>query len=64
MKPAMARGFIIVITLAFLILTTTYVNSRFHGSFLIGLLIIVLPFLAIPFGLPHFTTGALPEMLG
>jgi hypothetical protein len=53
MKPATARGFFMVITLVFLIVMTTFVNSRFHGSFLIGLLIIVLPFLAISFGLPH-----------
>lgn len=29
------------------------VNSRYHGAFLIGLLIIVVPVLVLSFGLPH-----------
>ena len=64
MKPTAARVLITLIVLAFLISATTFVNSRFHGSFVGGIIIIVLPFLALSFSLPHLLPVRCPKCSG
>jgi predicted RNA-binding Zn-ribbon protein involved in translation (DUF1610 family) len=53
MKPTSARALMITITLAYVISAVVIVNSYFSGSFIVGLLIIVLPFLVLSFSMPH-----------
>ena len=53
MKPMTARGVMIVITLSVVIVGVVVVNSRFHGSFLSGVVIIVAPLLILSFLFPH-----------
>jgi hypothetical protein len=48
MKPVTARVLMTLIVLAFLIGATVLVNSRFHGNFGIGIVLILVPFLACP----------------
>jgi hypothetical protein len=42
-----------LIVLAFVIGATVLVNSRFHGSFGVGIVLILVPFLALSFSLPY-----------
>ena len=53
MKPATARVVITVTCLSFVIAGVCVVNSSFGGSFLAGLLIIVLPLLGLSYLFPH-----------
>ena len=42
-----------LIMLAFVIGATVLVNSRFHGNFGVGIVLILVPFLALSFSLPY-----------
>src|SRR5947209_11106562 len=53
MKPIGARLLITLIVSAVAITVIVVVNSRYHGSFLAGLLLIVLPLLVLSFSLPY-----------
>ena len=52
MRPTTARIIITVTILAVVVICVGVVNSSFHGSFIAGLFIIVLPFLALSYLLP------------
>lgn len=52
MKPTTARIIITATVFAVVILGVGIVNSSFHGSFVVGLFIIVLPFLVLSYSLP------------
>ena len=53
MKPITARVLMTLIVLAFVIGATVVVNSRFHGNFAVGIVLILGPFLALSFSLPY-----------
>ena len=53
MKPATARVLMTVIILGYVIAASVFVNSRFHGSFAVGLIVIIVPFLVLSFSLPY-----------
>jgi hypothetical protein len=40
------------------------VNSRFHGSFAAGIIVLVLPFLALSFSLPYLLPVRCPKCSG
>ena len=61
MKPIVARVLITVIVLAFVIGASVFVNSRFHGSFAAGIILLVLPFLALSFSLPYLLPVRCPK---
>src|SRR5438874_7684281 len=63
MKPIAARVLITLIILAFVIGASVFVNSRFHGSFAAGIILLVLPFLALSFSLPYLLPVRCPKML-
>jgi DNA-directed RNA polymerase subunit RPC12/RpoP len=52
MKPITARVLMTLIMFAFVIGPTVLVNSRFHGNFGVGIVLILVPFLALSFSLP------------
>ena len=64
MKPIAARVLITVIVLAFVIVASVFVNSRFHGSFAAGIIPLVLPFLALSFSLPYLLPVRCPKCSG
>jgi hypothetical protein len=64
MKPTTARAVMIVITLSVVIVGVVVVNSRFHGSFVVGLLAIVVPFLILGFSLPRLLPVRCPRCGG
>jgi DNA-directed RNA polymerase subunit RPC12/RpoP len=64
MKPIAARVLITLIVLAFVIGASVFVNSRFHGSFAAGIIVIVLPFLALSFSLPYLLPVRCPKCSG
>jgi hypothetical protein len=64
MKPIAARVFITLIVLAFVIGASVFVNSRFHGSFAAGIILLVLPFLALSFSLPYLLPVRCPKCSG
>jgi hypothetical protein len=64
MKPIAARVLITVIVLAFVIVASVFVNSRFHGSFAAGIILLVLPFLALSFSLPYLLPVRCPKCSG
>jgi len=64
MKPTTARAVMIVITLGVVIVGVVVVNSRFHGSFVVGLLAIVVPFLILGFSLPRLLPVRCPRCGG
>ena len=53
MRPGFARVVMTLIVLAVAAVSTTFVNSRYHDSFLIGIALVVAPFLFLSFALPH-----------
>jgi DNA-directed RNA polymerase subunit RPC12/RpoP len=53
MKPITARVLITVIVLAFVIGATVLVNSRYQGDFGVGIVLILVPFLALSYSLPY-----------
>ena len=53
MRPAAARVVMILTVSAIALSAITLVNTRYHGSFLVGLLAIVVPVLVLSFALPH-----------
>ena len=64
MKPIAARVFITLIVLPFAVGASVFVNSRFHGSFVAGIFVLVLPFLALSFSLPYLLPVRCPKCLG
>src|SRR6185503_2931233 len=64
MKPGMARALSVVIILATLAITTTVVNSEYHGDLIMGVLIIVLPFLTLSIFLPYVLPVKCPRCRG
>jgi hypothetical protein len=64
MKPIAARVLITLIVLAFVIGASVFVNSRFHGSFAAGIIVLVLPFLALSFSLPYLLPVRCPKCSG
>ncbi|MFL6595437.1 MAG: hypothetical protein ACJ8HQ_08335 [Chthoniobacterales bacterium] len=61
MKPVHARIVVTLLVSAVAISGIVFVNSRYHGSFLAGLLLIVLPVLALSFSLPHLIAVRCPH---
>jgi hypothetical protein len=61
MKPGTARIVLTLILLAFVIAGVVVVNSYFGGSFWVGLLLIVLPFLLLAYVLPHLLPVRCPK---
>jgi DNA-directed RNA polymerase subunit RPC12/RpoP len=53
MKPITARVLMTLIVLGFVIGATVLVNSQFHGDFGVGIVVILVPFLALSFSLPY-----------
>jgi DNA-directed RNA polymerase subunit RPC12/RpoP len=53
MKPITARVLMTLIMFAFVIGATVLVNSRFHGNFGVGIVLILMPFLVLSFSLPN-----------
>jgi hypothetical protein len=64
MKPITARAVMTSITLVVVIAGTVFVNSVFHGSFVVGLVVIVLPFLILGFTLPYLLPVRCPPCGG
>ena len=64
MRPIAARVLITLIVLAFVIGASVFVNSRFHGSFAAGIIVLVLPFLALSFSLPYLLPVRCPKCSG
>jgi len=64
MKPTTARAVMIVITLGVVIVGVVVVNSRFHGGFLAGVVLIVAPLLTLSFLLPHLLPVRCPRCGG
>ena len=64
MKPIVARVLITLIVLTFVIGASVFVNSRFQGSFAAGIIVIVLPFLALSFSLPYLLPVRCPKCSG
>ena len=64
MTPGMARALTVVIILATLAIATTVVNSEYHGDLIMGVLIIVLPFLALSIFLPYVLPVKCPRCRG
>jgi hypothetical protein len=58
MKAITARVLMTVIVLAFVTGATVLVNSRFHGNFGVGIVLILVPFLALSFSLPYLCLSA------
>jgi hypothetical protein len=61
MTPVTARVTMAVIVSAVAIGAIMLVNSRYHGSFWIGVLLIVVPVLALSFSLPHLLPVRCPK---
>ncbi|PYK62199.1 MAG: hypothetical protein DME43_00770 [Verrucomicrobia bacterium] len=53
MKPIIARVLRTLIVLALVIGATVLLNSRFHGNFGVGIVLILVPFLGLSFSLPY-----------
>ena len=64
MTPIAARTVMILIVGLVTISAIVLVNSRFHGSFLIGLLVIVLPLLILSYLLPRVLPVRCPNCGG
>jgi DNA-directed RNA polymerase subunit RPC12/RpoP len=64
MRPGFARVVMTLIVLAVAAVSTTFVNSRYHGSFLIGIALVVAPFLFLSFALPHLLPVRCPKCRG
>ncbi len=64
MKPIAARVLITLIVLAFVIGASVFVSSRFHSSFAAGIIVLVLPFLALSFSLPYLLPVRCPKCSG
>jgi len=64
MRVIAARVLITLIVLAFVIGVSVFVNSRFHGSFAAGIIVLVLPFLALSFSLSYLLPVRCPKCSG